>query len=57
LQKLYICLGKEKVVYAKIEEGEEIKMGHDERKKVFLDQSQWEFHGLFSNTFIFFETV
>jgi hypothetical protein len=29
----YICLGKEKVIYAKKEEGEKIKVKYDERKK------------------------
>ena len=29
----YICLGREKVVHAKKEEGEKIKVRHDENRK------------------------
>jgi hypothetical protein len=33
----YICLGRDKVVYAKKEEGGKIKVRHDERKFFFAN--------------------
>jgi ribosomal protein L25 (general stress protein Ctc) len=39
IYRSYICLRREKVIYAKKEEGEEIKVRHDECKK-FLCKPQ-----------------
>jgi hypothetical protein len=33
----YVCLGREKVVHAKKEEGEKIKVLYDERKSFFAN--------------------
>jgi hypothetical protein len=33
---IYVCLGREKVIHTEKEEGEKIKIRHDERKKVSL---------------------